>query len=75
MSLVQHYAYEKLSAFSIGSYELDAVSGGSHRYADAVDELSLSSEASGLMDTTPALGNESGTFDEAADRLRSAFSL
>lgn len=47
---MQHLAYAKLSAFSLGSFELDAVSGGSHRYAEAVDEVSLSSEASELME-------------------------
>lgn len=46
----------KLSAFSLGSFELDAVSGGSHRYADAVgveDQISLSPQAMGLLGKPP----------------------
>lgn len=58
--MTSHHNFSKLSAFSLGSFELDAVSGGSHRYADAVsgveDAISLSPQAMGLIgNATPAV--------------------
>ena len=46
-------SFAKLSAFSLASFELNAQSGGTHRYADAVydldDQISLSPQAMGLI--------------------------
>lgn len=45
--------WNKLSAFSLASFEMDAQFGGSARYADAVtgveDQISLSPQALGLI--------------------------
>jgi hypothetical protein len=46
-------SFAKLSAFSLASFELQAQSGGTMRYADAVydleDQISLSPQAMGMV--------------------------
>lgn len=46
-------SFQKLSAFSLASFELQAQTGGTTRYADAVydleDQISLSPQAMGLV--------------------------
>jgi hypothetical protein len=46
-------SFSKLSAFSLASFELQAQTGGTMRYADAVldleDQISLSPQAMGLI--------------------------
>ncbi len=46
-------SFNKLSAFSLASFEMTAQQGGTHAYADAVhgleDQISLSPQAMGLI--------------------------
>lgn len=55
-------SFAKLSAFSLASFELQAQSGGTLRYADTIcgleDHLSLSPQAMGLIGT--AVPSEQG---------------
>ena len=68
--------WNKLSAFSLASFEMNAQMGGTHRFADAVtgmeDQISLSPQAMGMMGVavTESWGNvseESFEQEEHAD--------
>lgn len=64
-------SFQKLSAFSLASFELQAQTGGTLRYADAVydleDQISLSPQAMGLVGSYMATSEVSSSPEPPLD--------
>ncbi len=57
---MNQHAFNSLSAFSIASFEMDAISGGTYRFAEAIegveDQISFSPQAMGMLGVSTSGG-------------------